>query len=58
MMINEKKNEGKLIWVSRDGHNSKHLGRDVVKFDCDRDVIKDKPPTSWRKVLEREGLIR
>lgn len=57
-MINEKKNEGKLIWVSHDGHNFKHLGRDVVKFDCDRDVIKDKPPTSWRKMLEREGLIK
>lgn len=57
-MINEKKNEGKCIWVSRDGHNFKHLGRDVVKFDCDRDVIKDKPHTSWRKMLEREGLIK
>lgn len=57
-MINEKKNEGKLIWVSHDGRDFKHLGRDAVKFDCDRDVIKDKPPTSWRKMLEKEGLIR
>lgn len=57
-MIDEKKNEGKLIWVSHNGHDFKHLGRDVVKFDCDRDVIKDKPPTSWRKMLEKEGLIR
>ena len=57
-MINEKKNEGKLIWVSHDGHDFKHLGRDVVKFDCDRDVIKDKPPTSCRKMLEKECLIR
>lgn len=57
-MINEKKNEGKLLWTSRDGHGFKYLGRDAVKFDCDRDVIKDKPPTSWRKMLEKEGLIR
>jgi len=54
----EKKIEGKCIWISRDGHNFKHLGRTSVKFDCDRDVIKDKPPTSWRKMLEKEGLIR
>lgn len=56
--MREKKIEGRLIWASRDGHDFKHLGRDVVKFDCDRDVIKDKPPTSWRKMLEKEGLIR
>nr|DAY33942.1 MAG TPA: Neural Wiskott-Aldrich syndrome protein, Brain-specific complex, Signaling Protein-Protein Binding [Caudoviricetes sp.] len=57
-MINEKKNEGKVIWVSHDGHNFTHLGKTSVKFDCDRDVIQEKPPTSWRKMLEKEGLIR
>lgn len=39
-MINEKKNEGKLIWISHDGHDFKHLGRTSVKFDYDRDVRK------------------
>lgn len=56
--MHEKKNEGKVIWVSHDGHNFTHLGKTSVKFDYDRDVIQEKPPTSWRKMLEKEGLIR
>lgn len=54
----EKKIEGRLIWASRDGYNFKHLGRDSVKFNCDRDIIQEKQPTSWRKALEREGSIK